>query len=56
MYIFEFLLINERQVAKPWPMDAAHCETWSKKMGIMGTPTIHTDYDVAFFYVKSYIE
>ena len=37
-------------------MAAAQCETLSKNMGIMGTPVIYPDYDVAFFFVKSYIE
>jgi len=37
-------------------MGAAYCETVSKNLGIMGTPAIYPDYDVAFFYVKSYIE
>ncbi|KAJ4297833.1 hypothetical protein N0V90_005729 [Kalmusia sp. IMI 367209] len=49
-------VLYERQVAQPWPMTEAHCETISKNMGIMGTPVIYPEYDVAFFFVKSYIE
>ncbi|KAL6711364.1 hypothetical protein ACN47E_005895 [Coniothyrium glycines] len=50
-------LLNERQVAPPWPMDAAYCtEHVSKTLGIMGTPVIYTEHEIAFFYVKSYIE
>ena len=38
-------------------MDAAYCtEHVSKTLGIMGTPVIYTEYEIAFFYVKSYIE
>ncbi|KAL1605331.1 hypothetical protein SLS60_004879 [Paraconiothyrium brasiliense] len=49
-------ILFERQVAQPWPMAGAHCDTISKNMGIMGTPVIYPEYDVAFFFVKSYIE
>ncbi|KAL1792772.1 hypothetical protein ACET3X_009279 [Alternaria dauci] len=52
-------LLNERQVAPPWPMDQAFCTTHvSKTLGIMGTPVIYREEgnEIAFFYVKSYIE
>ncbi|KAF2446727.1 hypothetical protein P171DRAFT_238152 [Karstenula rhodostoma CBS 690.94] len=49
-------ILYERQVAPPWPMAGAHCETISKNLGIMGTPVIYPEYDVAFFFVKSYID
>ncbi|KAF2689055.1 hypothetical protein K458DRAFT_357520 [Lentithecium fluviatile CBS 122367] len=49
-------VIAERQVAPPWSMTGASCETVSKNMGIMGTPIIYPDYDVAFFFAKSYVE
>jgi hypothetical protein len=52
-------LLNERQVAPPWPMDQAFCTTHvSKTLGIMGTPVIYREdgNEIAFFYVKSYIE
>ncbi|OAG05301.1 uncharacterized protein CC84DRAFT_1188072 [Paraphaeosphaeria sporulosa] len=49
-------IMYERQVAPPWPMAGAYCETVSKNLGIMGTPVIYPEYDVAFFFVKSYID
>ncbi|KAF2639223.1 hypothetical protein P280DRAFT_454369 [Massarina eburnea CBS 473.64] len=49
-------VLAERQVAQPWAMSGASCETVSKNMGIMGTPVLYPEYDVAFFYAKSYIE
>ncbi|KAJ4355941.1 uncharacterized protein N0V89_003966 [Didymosphaeria variabile] len=49
-------ILFERQVAPPWPMAGANCDLISKNLGIMGTPVIHPEYDVAFFFVKSYIE
>lgn len=49
-------LLNERQIAPPWPMEQAHCMQVGKTMGIMGTPVIYAEYEIAFFYVKSYIE
>ena len=49
-------VLFERQVAPPWPMTGTSCEGVSRNMGIMGTPVIYPEYDVAFFFVKSYIE
>lgn len=49
-------LLNERQILPPWPMDQAFCTQVAPTMGIMGTPVIYTEYEIAFFYVKSYIE
>ncbi|KAF1966288.1 hypothetical protein BU23DRAFT_331134 [Bimuria novae-zelandiae CBS 107.79] len=49
-------ILYERQVAPPWPMAEASCEMTSKNIGIIGTPVIYPEYDVAFFFVKSYIE
>jgi hypothetical protein len=52
-------LLKERQVAPPWPMDQAFCTTHvSKTLGVMGTPVIYTQdgNEIAFFYVKSYVE
>ncbi|KAI0572754.1 hypothetical protein Alg130_10364 [Pyrenophora tritici-repentis] len=52
-------LLHERQVAPPWPMDRAYCtKLVSPTLGIMGTPVIYreAENEIAFFYVKSYIE
>jgi hypothetical protein len=52
-------LLMERQVAPPWPMDQAFCTTHvSKTLGVMGTPVVYTrdGNEIAFFYVKSYVE
>ncbi|KAF1944290.1 hypothetical protein EJ02DRAFT_501623 [Clathrospora elynae] len=52
-------LLNERQVLPPWPMDQAFCTAHvSKTLGVMGTPVIYCEdgNEIAFFYVKSYIE
>lgn len=49
-------LLNERQILPPWPTGMAYCEQVGKTIGIIGTPVIHVEYEIAFFYVKSYIE
>ncbi|KAF1851815.1 uncharacterized protein K460DRAFT_274878 [Cucurbitaria berberidis CBS 394.84] len=49
-------LLVERQILPPWPMEQANCTQLAKTMGIMGTPVIYIEYEIAFFYVKSYIE
>ncbi|KAF1951000.1 hypothetical protein CC80DRAFT_481630 [Byssothecium circinans] len=49
-------VLAERQVAQPWAMSGARCESESRNMGIMGAPVVYPDYDIAFFYAKSYIE
>ncbi|KAF2847767.1 hypothetical protein T440DRAFT_455862 [Plenodomus tracheiphilus IPT5] len=49
-------VLNERQVAPAWPTGAAFCEQVGATIGIVGTPAIYVEYEIAFFYVKSYIE
>ncbi|KAK2802927.1 hypothetical protein FQN50_007172 [Emmonsiellopsis sp. PD_5] len=48
-------LINERVVAEPHPQDALYCTEVAENIGIVGTPTIDPQTDIAYFYAKSYI-
>ncbi|KAJ3515567.1 hypothetical protein NLJ89_g1674 [Agrocybe chaxingu] len=48
-------VLNERQLAEPFPLAEAFCTQVSETLGIMGTPTIDPETDTAYFYAKSYI-
>ncbi|PGH27599.1 hypothetical protein AJ80_00612 [Polytolypa hystricis UAMH7299] len=48
-------LVKERQVADPQPADVSYCTSVADNIGIIGTPTIDPETDIAYFYAKSYI-